>query len=356
MVRNQVALDRNASHNISSIHEEYPIYPVREDTMTKAIRIHEYGAANNMKWEDVTVGAPADGEVRVKHTAIGLNFIDVYQRTGLYDIGALPATLGMEGAGVIEEVGTGVAGFAAGDRVAYAMGLGAYSEARLITTDRLVKVPDSISDNTAAAMMLQGMTAQYLLKSSYPVKAGDTILIMAAAGGVGQILSQWAKHLGATVIGCVGSEAKAIAAQAAGCDHTILYNSEDVAARVRDITGGAGVPVSYDSIGQATVQASLDSLKPTGSFISFGNASGPIADFNPGILAMKGSLYMQRPTLATYTRSRELLDAVAGDLFDTVASGAVSINIDQTYPLAETVQAHKDLESRSTTGSTVLIP
>ena len=324
--------------------------------MTKAIRIYEYGDADNMKWERVDVGAPGDSEVRVKHTAVGLNFIDIYQRTGLYDIGALPATLGMEGAGVIEEVGAGVDDFAAGDRVAYAMGLGAYSEARLMTTDRLVKVPDGISDNTAAAMMLQGMTAQYLLKSSYSVKSGDTILIMAAAGGVGQILSQWAKHLGATVIGCVGSEAKAIAAQAAGCDHTILYNSEDVAERVRDITGGAGVPVSYDSIGQATVNASLDSLAPTGCFISFGNASGPITDFNPGILALKGSLYMQRPTLATYTRNRELLNAVAGDLFAAVASGAVNINIDQTYPLAETVQAHKDLEGRKTTGSTVLIP
>ena len=324
--------------------------------MTKAIRIHEYGDADNMTWEDVDVGAPGENEVRVKHTAVGLNFIDIYQRTGLYDIGALPATLGMEGAGVIEEVGAGVDGFAAGDRVAYAMGLGAYSESRLMTTDRLVKLPDGISDDTAAAMMLQGMTAQYLLKSSYAVKAGDTILIMAAAGGVGQILSQWAKSLGATVIGCVGSEAKAELAKVAGCDHTILYNSEDIAERVLDITDGAGVPVSYDSIGQATVQASLDSLKPSGVFISFGNASGPITDFNPGVLAMKGSLYMQRPTLATYTRNRELLNAAAGDLFDVVASGTVSINIGQTYPLAETVQAHKDLEGRNTTGSSVLIP
>ena len=324
--------------------------------MTKAIRIHEYGDADNMKWENVNVGAPGEGEVRVKHTAIGLNFIDIYQRTGLYDIGALPATLGMEGAGIIEEVGASVDGFVAGDRVAYAMGLGAYSEARLMTTDRLVKIPAGIDDHTAAAMMLQGMTAQYLLKSSYPVQAGDTILIMAAAGGVGQILSQWAKYLGAKVIGCVGSEAKAELAKDAGCDHTILYNTEDVAQRVHDITGGAGVPVSYDSIGQATVQASLDSLMPAGFFISFGNASGPITDFNPGMLAMNGSLYMQRPTLATFTRNRELLNAVAGDLFDAVVSGAVSININQTYPLAETVQAHKDMESRSTTGSTILIP
>ena len=324
--------------------------------MTKAIRIHEYGDADNMNWEDVDIGAPDEGQVRVKHTAIGLNFIDVYQRTGLYDIGALPATLGMEGAGIIEEVGAGVDDFAVGDRVAYAMALGAYSEARLMTTDRLVKVPDGIDDETAAAMMLQGMTAQYLLKSSYPVKAGDTILVMAAAGGVGQILSQWAKNLGATVIGCVGSDSKAKLAKAAGCDHTILYNTEDIAERVSDITGGAGVPVSYDSIGQATVQASLDSLEPAGTLISFGNASGPITDFNPGLLAVKGSLYMQRPTLATYTRNRELLDAVARDLFDVVTSGAVRINIGQTYSLAETVQAHKDLEARNTTGSTLLIP
>ncbi len=324
--------------------------------MTKAIRIHEYGDVDNMKWEDVNVGAPGEGEVRVKHTAIGLNFIDIYQRTGLYDIGALPATLGMEGAGVIEETGANVYSFTAGDRVAYAMELGAYSESRLMATDRLVKVPDDITDNTAAAMMLQGMTAQYLLKSSYAVQAGDTVLIMAAAGGVGQILSQWAKNLGATVIGCVGSEAKAELAKAAGCDHTILYNSEDIAKRVRELTGGAGVPVSYDSIGQATVQASLDSLQPAGVLISFGNASGPVTDFNLGVLATKGSLYIQRPTLATYTRNRELLDSVAGDLFDAVASGAIKINIGQTYPLAETAQAHKELEGRTTSGSTVLIP
>ncbi len=324
--------------------------------MTKVIRIHEYGGADNLKYEDVEVGAPGDGQVRVKHNAIGLNFIDVYQRTGLYDIGALPATLGMEGAGVIEEVGSGVDGFAAGDRVAYAMGMGAYSEARLMAPDRLVKVPDNVADDTAAAMMLQGMTARYLLKSSYAVQPGNTILIMAAAGGVGQILSQWAKHLGATVIGCVGSDEKAALAKTNGCDHTILYNAEDVAARVREITGGAGVPVSYDSIGQATVDATLDSLGPAGVFVSFGNASGPISDFNLGVLAAKGSLYIQRPTLGTYTRNRELLNEVAGDLFDVVGSGAVKINIGQTYPLAETAQAHRDLEDRKTTGSTVLMP
>jgi len=324
--------------------------------MTKAIRIHEYGGADNLKWEDVDTGAPGEGQVRVKHTAVGLNFIDVYQRTGLYDIGALPQTLGMEGAGVIEEVGSGVDDFAAGDRVAYAMGLGSYAEERLMATDRLVKVPESVDDTTAAAMMLQGMTARYLLKSSYAVQAGDTILVMAAAGGVGQIMSQWAKHLGATVIGCVGSDEKADLAKAAGCDHTILYKSEDIAARVREITDGAGVPVSYDSIGQATCEASLDSLAPNGVFVTYGNASGPITDFNPGVLGAKGSLYMQRPTLATFTRTRELLNECANDLFDVVGSGAVKINIGQTYPLADTAQAHRDLEDRKTTGSTVLMP
>ncbi len=324
--------------------------------MTKAICLHEYGDAENMKWEDVTVGVPGEVEVRIKHTAVGLNYIDVYQRTGLYDIGALPTTLGMEAAGIIEEAGKEVRGFSVGDRVAYAMSLGSYSEARIMTTDRLVKLPGDIDDQTAAAMMLQGMTAQYLLKSSYTVKAGDVVLIMAAAGGVGQIISQWAKHLGASVIGCVGSPEKAEAAKAAGCDHTILYGSEDVATRVHDITNGEGVPVSYDSIGQATLQASLDSLAPTGTLVSYGNASGPITNFNPGTLAAKGSLYMQRPTLATYTRNRQLLDAVAHDLFSVVNSGTVNINVGQTYPLSETPQAHRDLEDRKTTGSTVLIP
>jgi len=324
--------------------------------MTKAIRIHAHGGPEELKWEDVDVGDPGPGEVRLKHTAVGLNFIDVYQRTGLYPLGDLPKTLGMEGAGVIEAVGGGVEGFAAGDRVGYAMGLGAYSEARLMGTDRLVKIPDSIDDATTAAIMLQGMTARYLLKSSYAVQSGDTILVMAAAGGVGLILTQWAKHLGATVIGCVGSEEKADLAKAHGCDHTILYKTENIAERVRDITDGAGVPVSYDSIGQATLDASLDSLAPCGTFVTFGNASGPITDFNPGILGLKGSLYLQRPTLATYTRNRQVLDECAGDLIDVVSSGVVKITVGQTYPLSETAQAHRDLEARNTTGSTVLMP
>lgn len=324
--------------------------------MTKAIRIHAHGGPEALTWEDVDVGDPGDGQVRLKHTAVGLNYIDVYQRTGMYPVGDLPQTLGMEGAGVIEAVGSGVEGFAEGDRVAYAMGLGSYAEARLMATDRLVKIPDGIEDQQAAAMMLQGMTARYLLKSSYAVQAGDSILVMAAAGGVGLILCQWAKNIGATVIGCVGSGEKAELAQANGCDHTILYKDEDVAAKVKEITGGEGVAVSYDSIGAATLEASLDSLRPEGVFVTFGNASGPITDFNPGALAPRGSLYMQRPTLATYTRNRELLDECANDLFKHVAGGQVKINVGQTYPLAETAQAHTDLEARKTTGSTVLLP
>ncbi len=324
--------------------------------MTKAIRIHEYGGPGVLTWEDVEVGAPGAGEVRVRQTAVGLNYIDVYQRTGLYPLGDLPVSLGMEAAGVIEEVGDGVSDFAVGDRVAYAMALGAYTDERVMPTTRLVKVPGGIDDRTAAAMMLQGMTARYLIKRSYPVKAGDTILVYAAAGGVGLILCQWAKHLGATVIGCVGSEEKAALAKANGCDHPILYRDEDVAARVREITGGHGVPVSYDSIGKATFDASIDSLAPFGVLVSFGNASGPVEPFNPGMLAAKGSLYFTRATLATHTGTRELLDECANDLFDIVGSGKVKIAINQTYPLAETKQAHIDLEARKTTGSTVLMP
>ena len=324
--------------------------------MNSAIRIHQYGGPEVLTLETVAVGDPAAGEVRVRHNAIGLNFIDVYQRTGLYPLGAFPQTLGMEAAGVIEAVGSDVEGFAAGDRVAYAMGLGAYCNERLMGVDKLVKLPDGIADQTAAAMMLQGMTARYLLKSSYPVQAGDAILVMAAAGGVGTLLCQWARHLGATVIGCVGSPEKARLAQENGCHHTILYRDEEVAVRVRDITGGAGVAAVYDSIGQATLTASLDSLRPTGTLVSYGNASGPISDFNIALLAQKGSLYLQRPTLATYIRTRELLDQCVGDLFDVVQSGAVRVRIGQTYPLADVAQAHRDLEARKTTGATVLLP
>ena len=324
--------------------------------MTKAIRIHETGGPEVLTWEDVESGEPGPGEVRLRQTAVGLNFIDVYQRTGLYPIETLPAAIGMEAAGIIEATGEGVCGFQANDRVAYAMGLGAYAEERVIATDRLVKLPDGVDDHQAAAMMLQGMTAFYLLRRTYPVKAGETILVYAAAGGVGLILCQWAKHLGANVIGCVGSHEKAELARAYGCDHTILYRDEDIAARVREITNGNGVPVSYDSIGKATFESSIDSLAPFGMLVSFGNASGPVEPFNPGILAAKGSLYFTRPTLATHTATRELLDECANKLFAIVSSGQVKINVGQTYPLAETAQAHRDLEARKTLGSTVLVP
>ena len=324
--------------------------------MTKSVRIHEPGGPEVLKYEDVDIGSVGAGEVRLKHTAIGLNFIDVYQRSGMYPIGDLPKTLGMEAAGVIEEVGDGVEGFAVGDRVAYAMGLGSYAEERVWGTDRLVKLPDGIEDQTAAAMMLQGMTAYYLLNRTYQVKAGDTILFYAAAGGVGLIACQWAKHLGATVIGCVGSEEKAALAKAHGCDHPILYREENVAERVKEITGGEGVPVVYDSVGKDTFDISLDCLRPFGLMVSFGSASGPVDPFNIAQLGPKGSLHVTRQTLGTHTATRELLDECANALFDVVGGGQVKINVNQTYPLSETARAHTDLEARKTTGSTVLLP
>ena len=324
--------------------------------MTKAIRIHQAGGPEVLQYEDVDIGDVGPDEVRLKHTAIGLNFIDVYQRSGMYPIGDLPKTLGMEAAGVIEEVGADVQGFAVGDRVAYAMGLGSYAEERVWGTDRLVKLPDAIDDQTAAAMMLQGMTVYYLLNRTYRVKSGDTILFYAAAGGVGLIACQWAKHLGATVIGCVGSEEKAELAKANGCDHPILYRDENVPERVKEITGGKGVPVVYDSIGKDTFEDSLDCLRPFGLMVSFGNASGPVDPFNIALLGPKGSLHVTRQTLATHTATRELLDECAGAVFDVVQGRQVKINVNQTRPLAETVQAHIDLEGRKTTGSTVLLP
>jgi len=324
--------------------------------MTKAIRIYEHGGPDVLRYEDVDVGAPGDGQVRLRQTAVGLNYIDVYQRSGLYPMSEFPVTLGMEAAGIIEEVGPGVTNFSPGDRVAYAMGLGAYAEERVMGTDRLVPLPDGIDDQTGAAMMLQGMTAHYLIRRTYVVKPGDTILLYAAAGGVGLIVCQWAKHLGATVIGCVGSEEKAALAKANGCDHTILYRTENIPERVREITGGKGVAVAYDSIGKDTFMDSLDCLKPFGLLASFGNASGPVDPFNPAILGPKGSLYVTRCTLATHTATRELLMDGANALFDVVQGGQVKIAINQTYPLAETAQAHTDLEARKTTGSTVLLP
>lgn len=325
--------------------------------MPKAIRIHEHDGPEVLRWEEVEVGEPGPGQLRVRHGAVGLNYIDVYHRTGLYPLPSLPWTLGMEGAGQVEAVGEGVTEFKPGDRIAYASPpVGAYAEVRLIPADRVVALPDAIDDRTAAAMMLQGMTAQYLLRRTYRVQPGDAILLHAAAGGVGLIASQWARHLGATVIGTVGSEEKAELARAHGCHHTILYNRENFVERVREITGGQGVAVVYDSVGKDTFMGSLDCLRPLGMMVSFGNASGPVPPFEPGILAAKGSLFFTRPTLMTYTSQRADLLASAAELFEVVSSGAVKIEVRQTYPLAETARAHRDLEARKTTGSTVLLP
>ncbi|MGB5776101.1 MAG: quinone oxidoreductase, partial [Sedimenticolaceae bacterium] len=316
--------------------------------MTHAVRIHAYGDADVLRWEEMDVGRPGRGEVLLRQTACGLNYIDVYQRTGLYPAGDLPAVLGMEAAGVVEAMGEGVSGLSVGDRVAYPMCQGAYAEVRVIAADKLVRLPDSISDEQAAAMMLKGLTAHYLLFRSYPVQAGDNILVYAAAGGVGLLLCQWAKHLGATVIGCVGSPAKAELARANGCDHTILYRDEDIPSMVRQLTGGVGVAAAYDSIGKATFMDSLDSLRPFGVMVSYGNASGPVEPFNPAILAPKGSLYVTRPTLATHIATRELLEDGAERLFSTVTDGLLRIQINQRYALSDTAQAHRDLEARKT--------
>ncbi len=324
--------------------------------MTKAIRIHQPGGPEEMVWEEVAVGDPGPGEARVRHTAVGLNFIDVYHRTGLYPLPALPATIGMEAAGVVEAVGDGVDDLAAGDRIAYAGPPGAYSETRLMPAKRLVKLPDGIDDRQAAAMMLKGMTAGYLLRRTHPVAAGETILFHAAAGGVGTIACQWAKHLGATVIGTVGTREKAELAAAHGCDHPIVTSETDFVARVKEITGGGGVPVVYDSVGKDTFAGSLDCLSPRGLLALFGQSSGPVPPFDLGQLAAKGSLYVTRPTLLTYAASRDDLLATANALFEVVRSGAVRIEVNQTYALADAAQAHRDLEARKTTGSTVLLP
>ena len=325
--------------------------------MSKAIRIHQYGGPEMLRWEEVEVGDPGHGQLRIRQGAVGLNYIDVYHRTGLYPLPALPWTLGMEGAGRVEAVGAGVTGFQVGDRVAYASPpVGAYAEVRLIAADRVVMLPEAIDDQTAAAMMLQGMTAQYLLRRTYRVQPGDVILLHAAAGGVGLIASQWARQLGATVIGTVGNDAKAELARAHGCHHVIVYTRENFVERVRELTHGQGVAVVYDSVGQATFMGSLDCLRPLGMMVSFGNASGPVQSFDPGLLAAKGSLFLTRPTLMTYTAQPADLAASAAELFQVVASGAVRIEVRQTYPLAEAAQAHRDLEARNTTGSTVLLP
>ncbi|MFT8244356.1 quinone oxidoreductase family protein [Roseomonas sp. BN140053] len=324
--------------------------------MNHALRIHEYGGPEKLLWEEVPVPGPKAGEALVRHAAIGLNYIDVYFRNGLYKAPALPAVIGMEAAGVVEAVGEGVTEVAPGDRVAYATGpLGAYSEARVIKAERLVKLPDGISDEVAAAAMLQGLTAQYLLRRTYPVKPGETILVHAAAGGVGLILCQWAKALGCTVIGTAGTEGKAELARAHGAAHVILPG-EDLAARVKAITGGAMLPVVYDSVGRDTFMPSLDCLAPLGMMVSYGNASGPVPPVDLGLLAAKGSLYVTRPTLASYTAKRADLVANAADLFDAVQSGAVRVLVNQHWPLREAADAHRALEARRTTGSTVLLP
>jgi NADPH2:quinone reductase len=325
--------------------------------MHHAIRIHEHGGPDVLTWEEVPTPSPGPGEALVRHKAVGLNYIDVYFRTGLYKPPALPCVIGMEGAGVVEAVGEGVSVVAPGDRVAYATApIGAYAEARTIKADRLVKLPDDISFEQAAAMMLQGMTAEYLLRRTFPVKPGQTILVHAAAGGVGLIMCQWAKHLGATVIGTVGSDAKAELARTHGCDHPIVYTREDFQARVKEITGGKMLPVVYDSVGRETFMKSLDCLAPLGMMVVFGNASGAVPPFDVSILAAKGSLFLTRPTLATYTAKREDLLASAEALFDVVRKGAVKIEVNQRFALKDAAEAHRALEARQTTGSTVLLP
>ena len=321
--------------------------------MTHAIRIHQTGGPEVLQWEEVEVGAPGPGQVRLKHTAVGLNFIDVYQRTGLYPL-PLPFVPGMEAAGTVDVVGAGVTNLIPGDRVAYAMAIGAYAEARLIPADKVVKLPDTIDDRTAAAMMLQGMTARYLIRDIYKVKRGDTILIHAAAGGVGLIVCQWAAALGATVIGTVSSDEKAALARANGCHHPIVYTREDFQARVLEITGGKKLPVVYDSVGKDTYMKSLDCLQPRGIMVLFGASSGPVPPFDLSLLAQKGSLLITRPTLATFVATPQLLAENSSDLFDAVGSGKVKIYVNQTYPLKDAAQAHRDLEARKTTGSTIL--
>ncbi|MDO8652738.1 MAG: quinone oxidoreductase [Undibacterium sp.] len=324
--------------------------------MTKIIRMQQVGGPEVMEYVDVDLPAPGAGEALVLHKACGLNFIDVYFRTGLYPQ-PLPAGLGMEGAGIVEAVGPGVSHVKPGDRVAYAgRPIGAYAEARVMPVDNLVKLPDSISFETAAAMMLQGLTVQYLFHRTFPLKGGETILFHAAAGGVGLIACQWARAIGVTMIGTVGSDEKGELAKAHGCTHVINYNTENFARRVREITEGKGVPVVYDSIGKDTFIGSLDCLAPLGMMVSFGNASGPVPEFSLHELASRGSLFITRPSLMNYTAKRSDLEQMAAQLFGMIESGKIKVDIRQTYPLREVAQAHRDLEARKTTGSTILIP
>ncbi|MDZ7380166.1 MAG: quinone oxidoreductase [candidate division KSB1 bacterium] len=326
---------------------------MRADAMT----FLRTGGPEVLTWTEIDVPEPGPGQALIRQTAIGVNFIDIYHRTGLYPVGSFPSGIGLEGAGVVEAIGPGVSEVGVGDRVAYASPpLGAYSEWRCMPADRLVRLPAGISDEVAAAMMLKGLTAQYLLRQTYQVKAGDTIVFYAAAGGVGSIACQWARHLGAEVIGVVGSEDKARLAREFGCAHTIVYTRERVPDRVREITSGKGVPVVYDSVGQATFFDSLDCLAPRGLMVSFGNASGPVPPFNVQELAIRGSLYLTRPTLATYTATRAQLLAAAEELFDVVLSKVVHIHIGQRLPLSDAAEAHRLLESRATKGAIVLLP
>jgi NADPH2:quinone reductase len=321
--------------------------------MVQAIRFHKTGGPEVLVWESVEVGKPGPGQARLRQTAVGLNYVDTYFRSGAYPA-SLPSGAGTEAAGIVEEIGPGVTEVKPGDRVAYAGGpLGAYAEARVMPADRLIVLPQSISDRQGAAMMLQGLTVQYLIRQTYRVQKGDTILLHAAAGGIGLILCQWAKHLGATVIGTVSTDAKAELAKAHGCHHPIVYTREDFVARVKDITGGKLLPVVYDSVGKDTFMKSLDCLRPRGLMALFGAASGKVEPFDVGILAGKGSLYLTRPTLNTYAAKREDLVAMAKELFEVVGSGAVKITVNQTYALKDAAQAHRDLEGRKTTGSTV---
>jgi NADPH2:quinone reductase len=321
--------------------------------MPNAIRIHKNGGPDVLQWEQVQVAEPGPGQIHLRQDAAGLNFIDVYHRTGLYKQ-ELPFTPGTEGAGVVESIGSGVTNVKPGDRVAYASSIGGYAEERLIDADRVVKLPDSISTEQAAAMMLQGMTVQMLLRSVFPVHEGDTILIHAAAGGVGLIMCQWAAALGATVIGTVGTEEKAELARAHGCAHPIVYSKQDFVAEVNRITKGEMLPVVYDSVGRDTFMKSLDCLKVRGLMVSFGNASGPPDPFPPGLLAQKGSLYLTRPTLFHYIATRKQLEQSAAELFEMVTSGKVKIEVKQRFPLKDAAEAHRQLEARKTTGSTIL--
>jgi NADPH2:quinone reductase len=328
----------------------------QERDMAKVVRFYEAGGPEVLRWEDVEVGEPGEGQARVRHTAVGVNFIDTYHRAGLYPL-PLPSGLGSEAAGVVEAIGPGVTGVRPGDRVAYAGGPpGSYAEARLLPASVLVPIPDGVTDQTAAAVMLKGMTAQYLIRRTYPVKAGETVLFHAAAGGVGLIACQWLKALGATVIGTVGSDEKATVARAHGCEHVIISTRENVATRVREITGGAGVPVVYDSVGKDTFMASLDCLRPLGLLVTFGNSSGKVTPFDIGVLSQKGSLYLTRPTLATYTATRSDLEATAKEVFDGIRAGKVKVEVRHTYPLAKAEQVHRDLEGRRTVGSIVMTP